>query len=207
MSESLGYTPGEGAEIAVDIIDGKARQRVKVQFGDDGSATDVSATNPMPITAPDGIAVTGALTNAELRAAAVPVSGPLTDAQLRATAIPIEAQGELVSAIEALRFAVASLTKSIGFALPNALGQPIFEARQATAGNLQVTATQAGTWTVNANQSGTWTVNANQSGTWNIGTLTTMTNQAQIGGFAANDQIPALMHLQADNLRRNITVT
>lgn len=197
MSDSVGYTPGVGAEIAVDQIAGIKHQRVKVQFGDDGSATDVSAANPMPITAPGGIAVTGALTDAELRASAVPVSGPLTDAQLRATAISIEAQGELIEAIEALRFAVASLTKSIGFALPNALGQPIFEARQATAGNLQVTATQAGTWTVNANQ----------SGTWNIGTLTTMTNQAQIGGFAANDQIPALMHLQADNLRRNITVT
>ena len=100
------------------------------------------------------------------------------------TPLPVAAYGELIEAIEAMRFAIAALTKTIGFALPNALGQPIFEARQATAGNLQMTATQ--------------------TGTWNVGTLT---NQAQIGGFAANDQIPALMHLQADNLRRNITVT
>jgi hypothetical protein len=41
----------------------------------------------------------------------------------------------------------------------------------------------------------------------NISTLATLTNQTQIGGFAANDQIPALMHMQADNLRRNILVT
>lgn len=34
-------------------------------------------------------AVTGPLTDAQLRAAAVPVSGPLTDAQLRATAVPV----------------------------------------------------------------------------------------------------------------------
>jgi hypothetical protein len=101
--------------------------------------------------------------------------------------LPIAAYGELIEAIEAMRIAIASLTKTIGFALPNALGQPIFEARQGTAGNLQMNATQAGTW--------------------NIGTLTTLTNQAQMGGFASNDQIPALMHLQADNLRRNITVT
>lgn len=33
--------------------------------------------------------VTGALTNAELRATAIPISGALTDAQLRATAVPI----------------------------------------------------------------------------------------------------------------------
>jgi hypothetical protein len=61
------------------------------------------------------------------------------------------------------------------------------EVRQGTAGNLQMTATQ--------------------TGTWNIGTLTTLTNQVQMGGFASNDQIPALMHLQADSLRRNITVS
>jgi hypothetical protein len=38
-------------------------------------------------------------------------------------------------------------------------------------------------------------------------TLTTLTNQRQVGGYGANDQIPALMHLSADGLRRNITVS
>ena len=97
---------------------------------------------------------------------------------------PIGAHGELIEAIEALRMAVGSLTRSIGMALPNAQGFPIMEVRQATSGNLAVTANIAG----------------NQS-------IATLTNQAQIGGFAANDQIPSLMHLQADNLRRNISVT
>ncbi|MBU6362449.1 MAG: hypothetical protein KGS46_20760 [Chloroflexi bacterium] len=101
--------------------------------------------------------------------------------------LPVTAVAELMEAIEALRFAVASLTKTIGFALPNTLGQPIMEVRQATAGNL--------------------VMNANQSGTWNIGTVTALTGQSNIGGFAANDQIPALMHLQVDGLRANITVT
>jgi len=100
--------------------------------------------------------------------------------------LPVNASyGELVEALEALRIATSSLTKSIGFALPNMLGQPIFEARQATAANFQVT------------------VGSIASGQ----TITTLTNQAQIGGFSANDQIPALMHLQADSLRRNISVT
>jgi hypothetical protein len=40
-----------------------------------------------------------------------------------------------------------------------------------------------------------------------VTTVSTVTNQSQMGGFAAQDQIPALMHLQADNLRRNISVT
>lgn len=104
--------------------------------------------------------------------------------------LPMAAYGELIEAVEAMRMAINSLTKTIGYALPNLQGQPIFEARQATAANLNVTA------------SGTMT--ANQGGTWNI---TTLTNQSQIGGFAANDKIPALMHLQVDGLRRNISVT
>ncbi|MCA6254579.1 MAG: hypothetical protein IM665_05905, partial [Phenylobacterium sp.] len=104
--------------------------------------------------------------------------------------LPVAAYGELIEAVEAMRMAINSLTKTIGYALPNLQGQPIFEARQATAANLNVTASG--------------TVTANQGGTWNI---TTLTNQSQIGGFAANDEIPALMHLQVDGLRRNISVT
>jgi hypothetical protein len=41
----------------------------------------------------DPLAVTGPLTDAELRASAVPVSGPLTDTQLRATAVPVSITG------------------------------------------------------------------------------------------------------------------
>lgn len=117
--------------------------------------------------------------------------GTATDVSAAAP-LPIAAYGELIEAIEALRMAVGSLTKTIGYALPNALGQPIMEVRQATAGNLNVTA--AGTVTANI-------------GSGTLAALTTLTNQTQIGGFNANDQIPALMHMQADNLRRNISVT
>ena len=106
-----------------------------------------------------------------------------------ANPMPVNASnGELVEALEALRMATNSLTKSIGYALPNLQGQPIFEARQATAANLQVTV-------------------GSIAGGQTLATVSTLTNQAQIGGFAANDQIPALMHLQADSLRRNISVS
>jgi hypothetical protein len=102
--------------------------------------------------------------------------------------LPVQGVGELMEAIEAMRFAINTLTKTIGMALPNAQGFPIMEVRQATAANMNVTI-----------GSGTVTVGS--------GTITTLTNQTQIGGFAANDQIPALMHMQSDNLRRNISVT
>jgi hypothetical protein len=77
MSDNIGYTPGTGAIVAADNIAGVLHQRVKLGVGGDGVAVDVSTSNPLPITAPGSIAVTGALTDAELRAAAVPVSVPL----------------------------------------------------------------------------------------------------------------------------------
>ena len=40
-----------------------------------------------------------------------------------------------------------------------------------------------------------------------VTTLTTLSNQTSIGGIAANPQVPSLMMLTADNLRRNITVS
>ena len=105
-----------------------------------------------------------------------------------ANPMPMAAYGELIEAIEAMRFAVNALTKTIGFALPNVQGQPIMEARQATAANLIMTV-------------------GSIAGGQTLATVSTLTNQTQIGGFAANDKIPALMHLQADSLRRNISVS
>jgi hypothetical protein len=40
-----------------------------------------------------------------------------------------------------------------------------------------------------------------------VTTITTLSNQTSIGGIAANPQVPSLMMLTADNLRRNITVS
>ena len=93
----------------------------------------------------------------------------------------------LESTLQALRLAVAALTRTIGLMTPDA------------AGRMRVTL-----------ESAPAVVPASQSGTWNLSTITTcstLTNQSQIGGYGANDQIPALMHLSADSLRRNITVS
>ncbi|MFM9087811.1 MAG: hypothetical protein ACKOPT_06690 [Cyanobium sp.] len=40
-----------------------------------------------------------------------------------------------------------------------------------------------------------------------VSTVTTVSNQSNLGGYSAADQIPALMHLSADSLRRNISIT
>ena len=110
MADNVGYTPGTGATVAADEIAGVLHQRVKIGIGTDGSATDVSSSNPMPVTGTvtANTGLTQPLTDVQLRAAAVPVSGtffqatqpvsiaasvpvtgPATDAQLRATPLPI----------------------------------------------------------------------------------------------------------------------
>lgn len=68
MADNVGYTPGTGASVAADEIGGVLYQRVKPVFGVDGVATDVSATDPLPVS-------TGL--------------NPLTDAQLRASSVPV----------------------------------------------------------------------------------------------------------------------
>lgn len=67
MADNVGYTPGTGATVAADEIAGVLHQRIKLGIGDDGVAVDVSASNPLPITAATPLSVTGPLTDAELR--------------------------------------------------------------------------------------------------------------------------------------------
>lgn len=43
-----------GDDIATDDVAGVKHQRVKVEFGADGSATDVSPVNPLPVTVDSG---------------------------------------------------------------------------------------------------------------------------------------------------------
>jgi hypothetical protein len=50
MSDSFAYTPGAGGELgAADRIGGLLFQRVKMTFGPDGTALDVSAADPLPV--------------------------------------------------------------------------------------------------------------------------------------------------------------
>jgi hypothetical protein len=97
--------------------------------------------------------------------------GVATDVS-QANPMPMAAVGELIEAIEALRMAVHSLTRSVGLAMPD------------TGGRLRVNV-----------ETGALT------------SLTTLTNQTNVGGQPATEQIPSLMRVAADALRRNVTVT
>jgi hypothetical protein len=49
MADNVGYTPGTGATVAADEIDGVLYQRVKIALGPDGVAADASLENPIPV--------------------------------------------------------------------------------------------------------------------------------------------------------------
>lgn len=82
-----------GDLIATEDIGGTKHELVKVEFGADGVATKVSATDPLPVT-------TDGLTDAELRAAPVPVSGTVTvDTSTLATAAKQDTGNSSLSSI------------------------------------------------------------------------------------------------------------
>jgi hypothetical protein len=95
------------------------------------------------------------------------------------TPLPVTGAQELMEAIEAMRQAIHTLTRTIGLAQVNPL-----------TGRLLVDPSGV-----------TSPVTATQSGTWNV------TNLATIGGVAANSQVQSFERMSADNLRRNINVT
>ncbi len=68
----------------------------------------------LPTGAATDATVGGLLTNAQLRATAVPVSGPATDAQMRASAIPVSLSSIPVGTGVALDATVAAVTTSLG---------------------------------------------------------------------------------------------
>jgi hypothetical protein len=94
-------------------------------------------------------------------------------------------QGEVVEALEAMRMAVQSLSRSIGQSMPDVAGRLRVVVDAITGSLTLATITTVGTVT----------------------TVSTMTNQTQVGGNPAFEQIPALMRLGADSLRRNVSVT
>jgi hypothetical protein len=115
------------------------------------------------------------------------IDGDLTDVSV-ANPLPIAAYGELIEAIEAMRMAVQSLTRTMGQMQPDTAARMRVALDSITAGLTLPT--------VN-------TVNA-------VGTITslaTLTNQTSIGGLSATEQIPSLMRLGADSARRNISVS
>jgi len=52
LSDYISVTPGAGKSIATDLISGVDHQLMKVEYGADGAATQVSDTSPLPAREP-----------------------------------------------------------------------------------------------------------------------------------------------------------
>jgi hypothetical protein len=93
--------------------------------------------------------------------------------------LPAALYGEAMEALEAMRFAIQALTRTVGLVQPDTAAR-MRVAVDAITANLTLTT---------------------------VSTVSTLTNQSQIGGYSAVEQIPSLMRMSADSLRRNITVS
>lgn len=96
-----------------------------------------------------------------------------------ANPFPMALYGEAIEALEAMRLAVQALTRTVGQMQPDTAARMRVALDSISAGLTLAT----------------------------ISTVGSVTNQTQIGGIAATEQIPSLMRLGADSARRNITVT
>lgn len=94
-------------------------------------------------------------------------------------------EGELLEAIESLRIAIGSLVHTIGLTMPDTAGRMRVLADASSAIGTVSTVTTVGTVT----------------------TASSLTNQVNVGGFSANDEIPSLMKIAVESIRRNITVS
>jgi hypothetical protein len=146
-----------------------------------GTGGDLIATDEL-------LTLNGLLAAAGLKVQRVKVGygadGALRDVDESAP-MPVSVYGEAVEALEAMRIAVQALTRTIGQMQPDTAAR-MRVAIDAISGGL----TLATITTVGA-----------------VTTVATLTNQTQIGGLAATEQIPSLMRLGADSMRRNITVS
>lgn len=182
MADNVGYTPGSGAIVAADDIGGVLHQRVKLALGADGTNDgDLSATNPMPVTGSVAVTTAVPLDVTASTPLEVTASTPL-DVDVTNVVEATIPNGELIEALEAMRMAVQSLTRSIGQTMPDVAGRMRIALDAISASLTLATVTT-------------------------VTTCSTLTNQTQLGGNPAFEQIPALMRLGADSLRRNIVVS
>jgi len=74
MADNFTSNPGAGGDtFAADDVSGVKFPYSKIDIGGDGASSPVTAANPMPVSVSGSVAVTGPLTDAELRATDLPV--------------------------------------------------------------------------------------------------------------------------------------
>lgn len=106
--------------VATDNISDVHHPYTKLEFGADGVATPVSASDPLPVALSGYVAVTGPLTNTQLRAAAVVVDGSGVTQPISAGSLPLPtgaATEFTLSSVDGEVSAINTKTPSLGQAV------------------------------------------------------------------------------------------
>lgn len=126
MADNVTITQGSGTSIATEDVSGVQHQKVKIEFGTDGVATMVSASDPLPVSATidtTGLATDATDTNTATIAGAV--SG--TEMQVDVITMPpvtIDTTGLATTTTDTNTGTIAGDTTSIDSKIP-ALGQAL----------------------------------------------------------------------------------
>lgn len=88
MADNIAITQGSGTSIATEDVSGVQHQKIKIEFGTDGVATMVSASDPLPVAAT--IDTTGLATDAtDASVASIDSKTPALGQALAAASVPV----------------------------------------------------------------------------------------------------------------------
>lgn len=191
MADNLTVQPDHGSTteeiLSFDELGGGVLvQRVKIQHGADGTATDTSGANPLPVTGTVAIAGTVPVTGTMAISGTVPISAASAVPVSLSAPVELAAASEVELSGEALE-RLADILLVLRTLLSNA-GTPD------VAGRLRVNV-ETGSVAVS---SGTITT---------VTTLTTLANLAAIGGFNTQGVVPSIENALAVQHRNRIVVT
>lgn len=114
MADNVAVTAGAGTTIASDDIAGVQYQRIKVAHGADGSATDTSSTNPLPVTAPAAARTTHSIAVALQTDAVMSNLSSLTPKFFSETVVASDTDEELVALVASKKIRVLALAAQCG---------------------------------------------------------------------------------------------
>lgn len=181
MADNITLNPGSGgAPCATDDVGGIQHQRVKVEYGEDGFATDVSLTNPLPVLNQAGdnaigrVKITDGTDVAQVSAGgAILTDASATTQPVSAASLPLPAGASTESTLSALNTKAPAQGQALMAAsvpvvvASNQSAIPVSGTVTANAGTGpwpitdnagSITVDNAGTFATQAAQSGTWTV-------------------------------------------------
>lgn len=204
MAEFVNVTQGSGTKMATDLVGDVNYPRVKINFGDQGSASDVATDNPLPVVISGTIPVSGTVTANQGTSPWV-ISGSVSATVSGTVAVSNFPSVQPVSGtVSVSNFpSIQPVSGTVSVANFPAT-QAVTQSTSPWVVSGTVAATQSGSWTVAATQSGSWTVGvtgtvtvsgtvtATQSGTWTTGrtwTLSNTTDSVNIGNFPATQAV------------------